>query len=388
MTGTGNSYDIARRAPWLLLTLHLSLLVMSPILVATEAFRRHTVTQLTFAVVAGAVITAVHLRHVRAAAMDDRPPAWQWTLALQGALVYAPLAWLGPDWSSTALPLAASAMLMLPRPWGVPTGFVSVYLITGFAYAFQMSELVSVGDTVLLLVYYTTSFTVFAFMLYSTARLTRLVNELYHSRAELAEIAVGEERMRVSRDLHDLLGQSLSAISLKGDLADRLLSLDPARARHEISSLTELARSTLRDIRAVTRDEHRVTLQEEIAAAQGLLVAAGVEARIDTVATGLDLPDAAQQVLAWAVREGTTNLLRHSEATTCTITLTRAAGVISLDMRNNGVRRPLLGDGSGLAGLEDRAADAGGWARAEIFGGDQFHLRVELPETRAASDHT
>jgi len=109
----------------------------------------------------------------------------------------------------------------------------------------------------------------------------RLVNELYRSREELAASAVDTERGRVSRDLHDLLGQSLSAISLKGDLATRLLSVDPARARHEIVSLAELARSTLRDVRAVTRDEHQVTLREELAAAQGLLAAAGVDTRVD-----------------------------------------------------------------------------------------------------------
>ena len=109
----------------------------------------------------------------------------------------------------------------------------------------------------------------------------RLVNELYRSREELAASAVDTERGRVSRDLHDLLGQSLSAISLKGDLATRLLSVDPARARHEIVSLAELARSTLRDVRAVTRDEHQVTLREELAAGQGLRAAAGVDTRVD-----------------------------------------------------------------------------------------------------------
>jgi two-component system sensor histidine kinase DesK len=163
--------------------------------------------------------------------------------------------------------------------------------------------------------------------------------------------------------------------------------VDPSRARHELTSLTELARSTLRDVRAVTRDEHEVTLREEMAAAQGLLAAAGVDTRITTDGTDLGLSGAAQQVLAWAVREGTTNLLRHSDATRCTITLTRAAGTISLDIRNDGVRQPLLGDGSGLAGLKDRASRAGGSARGQISGADGFHLRVELPETNTLMKH-
>jgi two-component system sensor histidine kinase DesK len=375
-----------RWASVLNLGMHLALLVMSPILVATEATRRHTAPQITFAMTAGAVLAAVHLRHLHAAARGERPAAWPLTLALQVVLVFAPLPWLGLDWVSTQLPLTASMMLLLPRPWGPVVGFTGPYLVSGAAYAFLISRTLSLRDTVLEMVYYAITFAVFALMLYGTARLVRLVNELHRSRAELAELAVDEERMRVSRDLHDLLGQSLSAISLKGDLAARLLSVDPSRARQEITSLAELARSTLRDVRAVTHDEHQVTLREEITAAQGLLAAAGVDTRIDTDATDLTLSDDAQQVLAWAVREATTNLLRHSDATTCTITLTRAAGTISLNIRNDGVRQRPLGEGSGLAGLKARAAAGGGSASGQMSGDGQFHLCVELPETRALTE--
>jgi two-component system sensor histidine kinase DesK len=368
------------------LAMHLALLVMAPILVATQALSRHTATQITFAMIASAVLAGVHLRHLRAAARDERPAAWPLTLALQLVLVYAPLLWLGLDWASTSLPLGASMMLMLPRPWGLPVGFTGPYLLSGIAYYFLTSRTLSFQHTLFEMTYYAITIAVFTFVLYGTARLVRLVNELYRSRAELAELAVDEERVRVSRDLHDLLGQSLSAISLKGDLAARLLSMDPARARHEITSLTELARSTLRDVRAVTRDEHRVTLRQEMAAAQGLLAAAGIDTRIDTDGTDLGLSDDPQQVLAWAVREGTTNLLRHSDATICTITLTHAARTISLDIRNDGVRQPLLGDGSGLAGLKDRAARAGGSVSGQLSDDGQFHLRIELPETNASAE--
>ncbi|GIJ61187.1 sensor histidine kinase [Virgisporangium aurantiacum] len=388
MTGPRQPQGIMRAAPWLLVAMHLALLVMSPILVATNANRQHTANQVGFAMVAGTVLAVVHLRHVRAAVGDRRPVGWQWTLALQTVLVYAPVAWLGPDWLSPSMPLTASMMLLLPRPWGLPVGFTTFYLASGVTYWLLLYGAASARDTVLLLVYFAITWAVFSFVLYGTVRLVRLVNELYRTRAELAELAVDEERVRVSRDLHDLLGQSLSAISLKGDLAARLLPLDPAKARHEITSLTELARSTLRDVRAVTRDEHRVTLGEEIAAAQGLLIAAGVDTRVETPGAGLDLSGDAQQVLAWAVREGTTNLLRHSDATTCTIVLTRSNGTTSLDIHNDGARRDGLGDGSGLAGIEDRAAAAGGWARGELTGDGGFHLRVELPETTALVDRT
>ena len=376
-----HSGGILRWASVLNLAMHLALLVMSPILVATGALQRHTPAGLVFAVVAGVALAAVHLRHVRAAARGERPAGWPLTLAVQAVLVYAPLPWLGLDWVSTSLPLAVSMMLLLPRPWRMAVGFTGAYLVNGAVYFVLTSRILPFWHTVLEMVYFTIVWAVFAFTLYGTARLVRLVNELHRSRAQLAELAVDEERVRVSRDLHDLLGQSLSAISLKGDLATRLLSADPARARHELTSLTDLARSTLRDIRAVARDEHQVMLRDEIAAAQGLLAAAGIDTRVDTGGTGRELPEAAQRTLAWAVREGVTNLLRHSEATTCTITLARAGGTTTLDMRNDGVRQPPLGDGSGLTGLKDRAAAAGGSASARLSSG-HFHLHVELPDTR------
>lgn len=386
MTGDRDAGGIQRWASVLNLAMHLALLALPPVLVATGANHRHAPTGIAFAVVAGVALATVHLRHVRAATRGEQPAGWPVTLAAQAVLVYAPLPWLGLDWVSTSLPLAASMMLLLPRPWRIAVGFAGSYLVNGTVYVVLMSRILPFWHTVLEMVYYTIVWAVFAFSLYGTARLVRLVNELYRSRAELAELAVDEERVRVSRDLHDLLGQSLSAISLKGDLATRLLSADPARAQHELTSLTELARSTLRDIRAVTRDEHQVMLREEITAAQGLLAAAGVDTSIDTGGMGVEPPEATQRVLAWAVREGVTNLLRHSEATACTITLTRAGGTTTLDMRNDGVRQPLLGGGSGLAGLKDRAAAAGGTVTAQPTDDGHFHLHVVLPDHDAATD--
>jgi two-component system sensor histidine kinase DesK len=373
-----------RWASALNLGMHSSLLVMGPLLVATEAIRPHTAFQITFAVTAGVILAVLHLRHLRAAARDTRPAAWPLTLAGQTVLVYAPVFWLGPDWVSTQLPVMASMMMLLPRPWGPAVGFAGPYLIDGLIY-YHLDMSLSLRDRLLEQTYYAITVAVFALMLYGTVHLVRLVNELHRSREELAESAVGTERVRVSRDLHDLLGQSLSAISLKGDLATRLLAVDPVRARHEITSLAELARSTLRDVRAVTRDEHHVTLREEMAAAQGLLAAAGIDTRIHTHgADGADLGLSGdiQQVLAWTVREGTTNLLRHSDATVCTITLSHAAGAISLSIQNDGVRHPRMAEGSGLTGVKARAAAIGGWAAAQLSGGE-FQLRVTVPEPNA-----
>jgi two-component system sensor histidine kinase DesK len=197
--------------------------------------------------------------------------------------------------------------------------------------------------------------------------LIRVLNELDETRGELAESAVERERVRLSRDLHDLLGQSLSAISLKGDLAVRLLPIDAAAAQAEIAGVAQAARAALHGMYAITRDEHTVALGEEVSAAAALLAAAGVETEV----VGAASP---HPVLAWAVREGTTNLLRHSDASRCVITL----GPGSLEMVNDGVRSPVPDEGTGIAGLRARATAVGGTVSA-LIRGDEFVLRLTMP---------
>jgi two-component system, NarL family, sensor histidine kinase DesK len=217
--------------------------------------------------------------------------------------------------------------------------------------------------------------------LYAAARLVCVVDELYDARAELAQVAVDRERLRISRDLHDLLGSSLSAVSLKGDLALRLLSSDPQAARSEIASLTQMARNALRDVRGVTRGQPRASYQAEIDGAATLLAAAGIDARIDADLPAL--PSAVDDVLGWAVREGVTNILRHSEAATCSITARQQAGRIRLEIVNDGAP-PSAGQGTGLAGLAERARALSGSVSAHRIRDGHFELQVEVPEEAPA----
>lgn len=359
---------IVRRAPWFLLALHVPVLVMPLVLVAFGGVDKHPPWHVAYTAAAVAVVAVLHLRHVFAAARDTRPAGWQVTLFAQAALALGSMAWIGVDWASATIPIGASAMLMLPGRWGRVVGFVGTMAPSLAMYSAKYLTRVDPRYLPVQIFYIVTILPVFILALYGTVRYVRLVNDLHDTRTELAQSAVNRERGRVSRDLHDLLGQSLSAISLKGDLAIRLLPVDPARARSEITGLTEAARTALNDVYAITRDDHSVTLTEEVAAAAALLAAAGV----DTTVTGTSETD---PVLAWAVREGTTNLLRHSDATRCTITL--ADG--SMVMTNDGVREPARADGSGIAGLRARAESVGGTASAEVTG-DEFVLRVRVGE--------
>jgi two-component system sensor histidine kinase DesK len=230
---------------------------------------------------------------------------------------------------------------------------------------------------VLVVCYYVAVLVLGGGALYGSARLVSILGDLFAARAELAENALARERLRMSRDLHDLLGQSLSAVSLKGDLAIRLLSSDPAAAYREIESLTFVARSALRDMRAVTRGEHDVSLPAEVDSAQAILEAAGVATQVAVALPGLS--PALDAVLAWGIREGTTNILRHSQATAAVITAGRADGLAWLEIVNDAAQ-PAADSGSGLAGLAGRARAVGGTAVGGYLGAGTFRLRIELPE--------
>lgn len=330
------------------------------------------------AILAAAAGLALQLRHSLAASRGERPEGWPWSLTALLLLANVPLWWFGSQWESLSIFALASIVMLLRGPvmrvaaaaqiLHAPLMEVSTMLRDGTQ---------AVPQALLLGMYPVIGFMVFAGALVAGARLVLLLNELDATRAELATTAVGEERIRVSRDLHDLLGQSLSAISLKGDLALRLLAKNTDAARAEVESLTGVARDALRDVRAITRDELAVSLRTEIDGAAALLGAAGVETRLDVA--GLPaLPGPAHNALAWAIREGTTNLLRHSEARTCAITVSRDGGTVRLEIVNDGVRG-VAGTGSGLAGVAERARAACGSSAAAVHDG-RFLLSVEVPE--------
>ena len=332
-------------------------------------------------------IGGLQLRHSFAAARGERPAGAGWTFLALSVLVYLPMVWFTWDWSIMQWFVVASGAMILRGPLRI---LVVAGPILGQTIAAGWAAHQDPGtDVGLLLVVVAYLFTLSAMgsaALYVSPRLVRVLAELDVARTELAELAVGQERLRVSRDLHDLLGQSLSAVSLKGDLALRLLPTDTEAARAEIQSLTAVARGALRDVRAIARAEHGVSLQSEIEAATLLLTAAGITPSVD-----VDLPHPNGQVeniLAWAVREGATNTLRHSQASTWTISTRRRSGTITLEIVNDGADLPSAdlpsadqtSPGSGLAGLAERAQALSGTASAGHVGAGRFRLRVEIPE--------
>jgi len=220
-------------------------------------------------------------------------------------------------------------------------------------------------------------------------RMGSAIRELHTARGELARLAVIEERLRLSRDLHDLLGQTLSMITLKSELARHLITEEPERCAQELSEIERVARQTLREAREAVAGYRQPTLPSELEGARQLLEAAGIEYQIEPLTQAL--PPAFDAALAWTVREGVTNVIRHSRARHCLIQLTQKNGQACTEVLNDVGQRERMEStvrpGLGLAGLRERVSALGGHMEAgslTLLGKEHFRLRVELPIQRDA----
>lgn len=172
-------------------------------------------------------------------------------------------------------------------------------------------------------------------------------------RALRSEVAVIAERERVARDVHDILGHSLTVISVKTELAGRLIDLDPERAKSELAEVNSLAREALAEVRATVGDLRSPALPSVLAAAESALTAAGIEPVLPDPAIA-DSQHAA--LFAWVLREAVTNVVRHSGATRCEVILTPTR----ITVHDNGSGPGDAELGNGLRGLAERISDAGG----------------------------
>lgn len=205
---------------------------------------------------------------------------------------------------------------------------------------------------------------------------------LAEARSEVARLAAENERSRIARDLHDLLGHSLTTITVKAGLARRLADVDPARAAVEIREVEELTRSALADVRAAVSGYRELSLAGELATGREALRSAAIEARlpgaVDAVAPQW------QELFGWVVREGLTNAIRHSRAQTVTIELGRAW----IEVRDDGHGGPAESLGTGLAGLRERVESLGGTFESGPASGITrgWRLRAQMPADSPARD--
>ncbi|MBC6462303.1 sensor histidine kinase [Actinomadura sp. HBU206391] len=208
-------------------------------------------------------------------------------------------------------------------------------------------------------------------------RLSAVITVLRETREELARTAVAEERLRFSRDLHDLLGHTLSLMVVKAQAVRRIMERDPAVAAEQAADIETVGRRALAEVRQAVTGYRGRGLSAELNAARTALGDAAIEAVVRQ--EGPPPPPHADALLGWAVREGVTNVIRHSGARRCEIDVRHDGDVTSVEIRDDGTAEPPGAVGHGLSGLTERMATAGGTLTAGRRADGGFRLAVTLP---------
>lgn len=297
-----------------------------------------------------------------AIARDRRTEGWILLGAAAALSVGLSIA-LGDEWLNLLVYLTVAVALALPT--GAALAAIGAIAVTAAAITGVVHEVAVQVIT-------------FGVILVAVRRLMELVAELEAARAQVAELAASEERLRLSRDMHDLLGHNLSLIALKSQLARKLIGGDPEALAKEVDDIESVARSSLQEARAAVRGLRRTSLAAELDGAREALEAAGVAV---TVRTAGPLPAGVEALLGFVAREGATNVIRHSGAGQCELIVRRVGDVAELEVRDDGTG-PAGGEGSGLRGLAERIAEAGGTLDAGAADGGGFRLLARVVVAR------
>ena len=322
-------------------------------------------------------------------------PRWvAWGFGLSAALVtFGPAAFLpageifeygaGPYWVFGPLGLACTALVCaLTKQWRrVAAGAVVAALVLLLVYVGGPAHApMQVAVAMVAMTFWFCVFVIPAAM--STRWMIDVVRRLWQSREVAADLAVAEERLRFSRDLHDVFGRTLSTGAVKSERAAELTRRGDDRAVDEMMAVRELAQTALSDVRGLVRGYRRIELGDEIAGARSVLRSAGIRLRMDDV-DDLDhltarLSQPAAEALAWVVREGTTNVLRHGQGGDVVLDLRTVDDRVKLTLTNGLPRGAAAGSGSGLIGLRERLEAVGGTLNAGSQGSG-FALVASVP---------
>jgi two-component system sensor histidine kinase DesK len=285
------------------------LLLIFLLLPAVALLRSHPLTGRDVFLILGTLVFVVLVDRTVLVHVPEpgRYARWQWALVpivvVLGAALFAVghMAWTGP------LAVASAAVGRI-TPDGRPT-VIGLGCCTGIAVAISAATGLGYGNTIVAGAVVGLG----NLLAHSAERRNVLMYRLKETRAELARAAVAEERLRISRDLHDLLGHSLSLITLKAELAGRVIQTDPERAAREIAEVETVARRSLTEVRQAVTSYRQPSLAAELVSSRRMLASAGTECQI-RAPSAYSLPPAVDALLAWTVREGATNIVRHAAA--------------------------------------------------------------------------
>ncbi len=255
---------------------------------------------------------------------------------------------LGQSGTATAVYLCVLCAMTLPRYWALPAALLVALVFYGAGFVVPGWT----PDPGLLL-----SMLAATIAVWGVQQLLIRNTQLVAAEKENKRLAVSEERNRLARDLHDILGHSLTVITVKAELANKLMDVDPARARTELADLERLSRDALSDVRRAVEGYRELSLPGELARARMALEAAEIDADLPNSTD--EVPSDKRELFAWTIREGVTNVIRHSHATRCTVVLHPDR----VEIRDNGAGASKGGGtasgGHGLTGLRERAGALG-----------------------------
>ncbi|MEU6478256.1 histidine kinase [Streptomyces sp. NPDC047017] len=278
-----------------------------------------------------------------------------------GALALALSLTLGAQWLGLFVYVSAACGVTLPLRAAYTTIPLTTVVMAVVAHRDGEDDV----WTFVLLVLFT------GFAMTGVRQLMRTTVELRQARATVAQLAANEERLRLARDLHDLLGHSLSLITLKSELAGRMLPGHPDKAAQQVADIEQVSRQALVDVREAVTGYRRPRLAAELAGAQVALTAAGVSAELPAEPPLAGVPEESEAALAWAMREAVTNVVRHSGARRCVVEVVRRqtldGPVLELSVEDDGPGGPGGsggGFGNGLTGLTERLQQSGGTLEA------------------------
>lgn len=219
------------------------------------------------------------------------------------------------------------------------------------------------------------------FNMYNRDKREKLEAQLEDANNKLSQLMIMEERQRIARDLHDTLGQKLSLIGLKSDLAKKLVEVNPDSAKLELGDIHQTARTALKEVREMVTNMRATTLKEELAKIKQILDAAKIEVRIEGPEILNTTPLFTENVLSMCLKEAVTNIVKHSQATKCHIQITSTDNEVNLEIQDNGVGFPDESEdtphGHGITGMKERLEFVNG--SLEYVAGEGTLIIIHIP---------
>lgn len=206
-----------------------------------------------------------------------------------------------------------------------------------------------------------------------------LKNQLNEANEQIKDLVKREERQRIARDLHDTLGHTLSLITLKSQLVEKLIVKNPERASVEAKEITQTSRTALKQLRELISDMRMITVEEELEQIKAILQAANIELEIEQEASASSLSPIEQNILGMCLREAVTNVVKHSKATQCTVSVLESQGELILKVEDNGIGlEDQSNDGNGIRGMKERIALIDGFVELNTIHPGTL-LKVKVP---------